>query len=236
MLIGRAVGSGSGPSALGTRHSALIRQVDQAIRWVLSGRDRGPEGAGEIFGERLLSLRHAEALRAGTREVRVAPGTVITPLARDFLKRQGIALRVVPRLEVEAVRERGEWGFSIEAESGMADALRRAWLDGPEPWTELEPGADATAQWVVEGPGRGALLLTDEASVAVWKACRRDGVRAATASEPEAVARAVRRLGVHLLVVEPAGKPIALVRQLGLAFRKAGAPRIPEGLMREGLA
>jgi hypothetical protein len=198
--------------------------------------DRGGDSDGGIFAGHLLSLRHAEAFRAGTREVRVAPGTVITPLARDFLKKQGIGLRVVSRLEVEAVRERGEWGFAIEAETGTAGALRRAWLDGPEPWTELEPMADATARWIVAGPGRGALLLTDEASVAVWSACRFHGVRAATAAEPEAVARAVRRLGVNLLVVEPAGKPIALVRQLGLAFRRAGAPRIPEGLMREGLS
>jgi hypothetical protein len=214
----------------------MIQQVDRAVRSILQGRDGGPEGDGGIFAGRLLSLRHAEALRAGTREVRVAPGTVITPLARDFLKRQGIGLRVVSRLEVEAVRERGEWGFAIEAETGTTDALRRAWLDGPEPWAALEPTAEAAAKWVVEGPGRGALLLTDEASVAVWRACRLVGVRAATAAEPEAVARAVRRLGVNLLVVEPAGKPIALVRQLGLAFRKAGAPRIPEGFVREGLA
>ena len=44
-----------------------------------------------IFADRLLSLRHAEAIADGAaREVRVAPGTVITPLARDWLKRNGV--------------------------------------------------------------------------------------------------------------------------------------------------
>ena len=36
--------------------------------------------------------------------------------------------------------------------------------------------------------------------------------------------RAVRALGVNLLVVEPAGKSIALLRQIGATFRRGGGP------------
>ena len=50
--------------------------------------------------------------------------------------------------------------------------------------------------------------MTDEASVAVWKACGSKGC-GFVAGEPEEVARAVRGLGVNLLVVEPAGRSIA---------------------------
>ena len=230
-----ALGIESGVHVPIAQHTSLIQQVNSAVRTVLSGRGRGPDEE-MIFAGRLLSLRHAESFREGAGEVRVAPGTVVTPLARDCLKRRGIGLRVVSRSAVDAVRDLGEWGFSIEVESGLVAAMRRAWLDGPEPWIELAPGAGPAAWWVVEGPGRGAMLLTDEPSVAVWRACRVDGVRAASAGEPEAVARAVRRLGVNFLVIEPAGAPISLVRQLGRAFRKAGAPRIPDGLDWEGLA
>jgi hypothetical protein len=83
------------------------------------------------------------------------------------------------------------------------------------------------------GSGRGALVLTDEASAAVYRACLVPGVRAATASESDAVARAVRALGVNLLVVEPAGKPLALIRQLGATFRRGGGPRPPAWLADE---
>ena len=43
--------------------------------------------------------------------------------------------------------------------------------------------------------------------------------------EPEAVSRAIRHLGANLIVVEPAGKSIYLLKQLGRAFRQGGAPR-----------
>ena len=70
-------------------------------------------------------------------------------------------------------------------------------------------------------------MLTEEASVAVFRGCQVPGVRAAVADEPGAVARAVRALGVNLLVVEPAGKSIALLNQIGLSFRTAGGPVAP---------
>jgi hypothetical protein len=75
-------------------------------------------------------------------------------------------------------------------------------------------------------------LLTEEASVAVYRAGGLPGVRAASAGECEAVARAVRALGVNLLVVEPAGKPLALIRQLGATFRRGRAPSLPSWLGR----
>src|SRR5258708_40219297 len=84
-------------SAAGGQHWARIAEVDAAVQSVLATQGRGPQGghgeAGpEVFGERLFALRHAEALGGGTREVRVAAATVVTPLARDLLKKLGIAI------------------------------------------------------------------------------------------------------------------------------------------------
>ncbi|MBV8076716.1 MAG: hypothetical protein JO284_09975 [Planctomycetaceae bacterium] len=221
--------------------SARIIEEDNAVHSVPAELKVGPvpvslpaRHEAEVFADRLLAQRHIEALPGGTREVRITPGTVVTPLARDLLKRRGIILRWVSGGEAGRVRDRGEWGFAFESESGVLAALRRAWLE--EEWSEVASSPVATARWVVASPRRGALLLTDEASVAVWRACRFEGVRAASAAEPEAVARAVRRLGVNLLVVEPAGKSIALMRQLGRTFRRGGAPRAPEGLASAGEA
>jgi pyruvate/2-oxoglutarate dehydrogenase complex dihydrolipoamide acyltransferase (E2) component len=187
---------------------ALIAEVDAAVRSVLAtqGRDceatlGGPAcGVGRFAGT-LFSLRHAEAVAAGTREVRVAPRTVVTPLARDLLKQRGIALRQVAEGEAARVVHAGEWAFANEgaAESGLVAALRRALLD--ESWIALEAPPGAAARWVAEAPHRGALVVTDEASVSVWRACQVAGVRAASADDPDGVARAVRRLGVNLLVV-----------------------------------
>jgi hypothetical protein len=149
------------------------------------------------------------------------------------LKRRGIAIRLVSKGEVARLRDPGEWGFAIEGGigTGVVAALRRAWLE--EDWNELGATLDEVALWVAEVPGRGALWVSDEASVAVWRACRMAGVRAAAVAEPEAVARAVGSLGMNLLVVEPSGKSIPWMRQLGLTFRRGGAPVSPENMDRE---
>jgi hypothetical protein len=209
---------------------AIIAEVDDAVRSVLSTRGRGPESGrptsgAEVFAGRLLALRQVEAMPGATREVRVAPGTVVTPLARDLLKTRGIALRMVARAEVARVRHPGEWGFAIieeGAESGTIAAMRRTLIEGE--WAELEGSLGEALRWVAEVPHRGAMVLTEEASVAVWQACQVAGVRAASVADPDAVARAVRRLGMNLMVVEPRGKSISWMKQLGLTFRRAGAP------------
>ncbi len=209
-----------------------IRTVDEAVRSVLRALRGGPareRSGAEVFPERLFSLRHVESLPGGTREIKIAPGTVVTPLARDALKRLGIGLRFVSKAEVDRVRRKGEWAFAIESESGIVSVLRRALLDDSEPWTELATATDLT-RWLGEAEDRGAMLLTDEAAPAVWRACRVTGVRAAVSESGDAVDRAVRGLGVNLLVIEPQGKSIAFLRQLGLTYRRGGAPRAPEGL------
>ncbi|AGA26138.1 hypothetical protein [Singulisphaera acidiphila] len=216
---------------------ASVEQVAAAVSEVLRDLDRGrtsrPKVGGsrqDVFAERLLSLRQAEGFAANRHEVRIAPGTVVTPLARDFLKRQGISLKVVSRSEVERVRDPGEWGLAIESDSGLISAFRRSLLDDVRPWHEVEGAAEAAAQWINAAPSRGLVLLTDQASVAVWLACQVPGVRAAQAGDVDSVDRAIRWLGLNLLVVEPAGKSISLLKQMSLAFQRAGAPRTVDGL------
>jgi hypothetical protein len=231
------------PSSVGSREEAAmrvarpdpIRMVDDAVRSVLETllrRSSPVSSSSPIFAERLFALRHAEALAPGTREVRVAPGTVVTPLALHALKQRGVALRFVSRGAVEQARRRGEWGFTIATESGLVTAFRRALLESAEPWVEHAELPDLFG-WLTTEADRGAVLLTEEASVAVWTACRFDGIRAATAETCEAVDRAVRSLGVNLLVVEPTGKSIALLKQMCGTLRKGGAPQVPVGLIGE---
>lgn len=189
---------------------------------------------GEVFAGRLLSLREAEKVPAGVGELKVAPGTVVTPLARDHLKRLGIGLRFVSRSEAGRAGNVGEWGFAIETGSGVVAAFRRSLLDGADDWRDLGASADDAAGWVAGGSSRGALVLTEGAAVAVYRACRVGGVRAASAEDAGAAARAVRALGANLLVVEPAGKPIALLRQIGATFRRSGGPVAPDWIDHHG--
>lgn len=209
-------------------------EVDTAVRSALAeiGRARGRIAAAkaveaDVFAGRLLGLRDAEALAGSCREVRIAPGTVVTPLAFDALKKRGIAIRLVSEREARRSRAEGTWGFAIDDASGAASALRRALLDDRDGWRELGP-AEAPA-WVSDADDRGAVLITPDAALAVWEAHRFRDVRAAAVSEVRAVARAVRTLGASLLVVEPEHKSIYALRQICATFRRGGAPMPPPG-------
>ena len=192
---------------------------------------RPSKGHRDVFVERLFSLRHAEDV-GEVDEVRVVAGTVVTPLAKDWLKRRKIAIRIVSGREAAFARSqlKGEWGFAIESRSGQVEAIRRMLLDD---WSEVGPDVVEAARWIIEGDGRGALVVTDEASVATWRAGRVEGVRAATVAEPEAVSRAIRGLGANMIVVEPPGKSIYLLKQIGERFRQGGAPVLPGWLEAE---
>jgi len=209
-------------------------EVDAAIRSVLAdllGRGRAelrcaPDA--EVFAGRLFALRHAEALGGSTREVRLAPGTVVTPLARDFAKQRGIAIRTVSASAVRNRPDDGEWGFALDQDSGAVAALRRTLLDDRDGWREVP--ASEIAAWVGSAGSRGAVLVTPESAVAVWAAHQYSKVRAAAVVDAESVARAIRHLGASLLVVEPAGQTIHSLRQICSTFRRAGAPTPPPGL------
>lgn len=237
MTLGDRNGTSSGPSAHDVElvvRAVMAELFAAAAREEAAQRDRAKPAAPDVFSGRLLSLAQAEALPAQLRSLAVTAGTIVTPLARDYLKKHGIELRFVADTLTHAARNVGEWGFVIEATSGVVESLRRAWLSGADAWNELGNTLDDAVRWVAADQSRGAVVLTDEGAVAVYRACQTPGVRAAAAADVDAVARAVRGLGVNLLVIEPAGKPIALMKQMSTSFRRVGAPIAPESLaMRE---
>jgi hypothetical protein len=218
-----------------------IPHVSEAVESVLKDlRPRSPvrkDPGCHVFVGKLLSVRQTEALPPGTRSVQVDCSVVITPLAQDLLKRRGITIRVGSHAESRKTGgPSGEWGFAIESEQGTTAALRRALLDDLHPWSELPAELTNVTEWLVEAAGRGAVWVTDEAALTVWKSCQVNGVRAAAATEPAEVHRAARTLGPNLLVFEPAGKSISWMKQLTSAFRMAGPPASPETLMAGGKA
>src|SRR5689334_18788605 len=115
-------------------------QVDAAVRAVLAELFRQPAPVADgldLFAGRLLALCHVEALAPGTRELAIEPGTVVTPMARDQLKRLGIRVRLVSAGELERLGRRGEWGFAIEEGVGIAEVLRRVLLTERDVWYEV---------------------------------------------------------------------------------------------------
>jgi hypothetical protein len=215
-----------------------VRKVSAAVREVLAGFAGSPsiarEPAHQTFLEGLFSVRDVETLPPGTRSARIPAGTVVTPLAQERLNRRGIEISRIAD-EDEHAAASGEWAFAISAESevGTVMALRRSLLEGAGRWAELEPSIDRVTDWLSEKTGRGAMFVTFSAALTVWRACQVRGVRAASAGELADVHRAAVELGMNLLVIEPAGKSIHWMKQMGRAFQQTGAPRVPARLLGE---
>lgn len=203
-----------------------VEQVESIVRAVMTSRTDTQVGV--TFEGRLLGLRAAEGLDRNTQVVSIRSGTVITPLARDWLKKRGVEIQIAAERE----RIEGRWGFVVEQETGVTAALRRILLEGPDGWVEVGQTAIDAARWAVAAPGRGAAVLTDEASVSAWEANSIPGARAAVGIDANSVARAARRLGVNVLILEVRSQPIPVLRHLLTTFRRSGSPRRPDILMR----
>lgn len=241
----------------------LITAVEAAVRAVLAERDGSaivraalaPRSVGHsaarpaitrpasdclFFAEKLLSVRRLESLPSRIRVIQIGPGTVVTPLAALELKRQGITIGRRPMTvcpsdggATPALTE-SRWAIAVDSKLGTVQAWRRALLQDASPWCEINASLDEVACWLLDEEGRGAMWVTPEVALTVWRSCRVPGVRAAAAAEPTELRSAARSLGMNLLVVDPAGKSIGWLKQLASAFRLAGPPRLPENLLAEG--
>ena len=126
---------------------------------------------------------------------------------------------------------RASGGLRSRSESGLiaGAAADRCWTIRRR-WSEVEPSLEARRGLA----GRRArdeepCVITDEAAVAVWRACQVPGVRAASAVEPADVSPGG---------AQPGGEPAAWssrrasrsrwIRQLAATFRHGGAPGFRE--------
>ena len=199
-----------------------IAQVDAAVRSVLSGLLGKQDGSRlDLRGEAALAQACGGMERRGNSR---GAGTIVTPLARDQLKKMGVALKIVSEREVGNVSQSGEWGFAMEAESGMIAALRRRLLAGEPSWSLVGNTAREAGEWVARRENRGAAVITSEAAVAGYVANQIAGVRAATLGDADAVSRAIRSLGVNLAVIEPAGNSLFSLMHMLQTYRRGGPP------------
>jgi hypothetical protein len=171
-------------------------------------------GCSRTFTGQLLSARIAETFPPSM-TIAIAPGTIVTPLARDLLKRKEI------RLDWSAVHsiKAGEWGLAHESKDVHAEIARKRLL--ADSWQPIGCSIDDATRWLIDAEGRNAVVLTDEASVAVWSANRVEGIRAAAPTTSDSVARAVARLNANLLALEPSALHANQLIALCGAFRRA---------------
>ena len=211
-------GGGLGGGADKTRPT----EADYLARW-----RKDPDC--QVVVGKLFSARHVEALPPGTRTIQVAPGTVVTPVARDMLKRLGVAIRLMSSSHSLMASAHGEWAFAIDTETGTTQAVAEGTARRPSPLGRARVFARSGHRMAARGVGtRGhADHGRTRRSRSGGRARSRESGPRRPSSPPTSAARS-RRLGVNLLVVEPAGKSISWMKQLGdgvPAGRGARGPR-----------
>jgi RpiB/LacA/LacB family sugar-phosphate isomerase len=203
--------------------SAQLERIVQNVLSKLKG-EPPPPSSQATFSEEEKLLTEADVLRAATRNVReiaVAPGVIVTPLARDTLKEKGIALIPSPcarQGEPESgsmeVNSDGSGIIALGADHGgyeMKEAIKRALQE--EGRTVRDFGAFSTesadypdfalkvAEAVADGTCRTGIMVDGAGFASAMVANKVPGILAATCWDLFTVRLAREHVGANVLTL-----------------------------------
>lgn len=213
----------SEPSVLG------LHSLPEAIQ---PGPDAVVKSNTQAFAGSLILERHAVDLPAGVSELAIAPKTVVTPLAREILKKRGITLRWAGAANWpgQGGQNAGEW--AVLRISGSAQALAvESTLAGRsgEGWDLVGPTLQAASTWLVQKPHRHLAVLSDVACISVWQ-LNQAGLRATEIRSSVELERVVQQFAPQCIVVEPPKLPIHEARQIFHSWRRLGVVPVPASI------
>jgi ribose 5-phosphate isomerase RpiB len=185
---------------------------------------------------RVLSCEDLRSTLNGHRELVLSARTVITPLAAEQIRAQGV--RITRRPAEEAPVAAARWACAQErpyehVRSALL-ALQREGVSLRELKVQERASACRWAQAVAECVGRGdcqgGVVFCDDAGLLCCVANKIAGLRAAVANTVDQAARATLTLGANLLAVEMTGRTFFEVRQILRICCSATGPACPPGV------
>jgi ribose 5-phosphate isomerase RpiB len=185
---------------------------------------------------RVLAAEDLRRSLNGQREVVLPAETVITPLAREQLRTNGVSVKRQPA-ETRAVQP-GRWGFAQERPhatvQSAVQALQREGLTFQELSAQGESEvcrwARALAECVARGECQGGVVFCQDPGLACCVSNKVAGLRAVPVVTIAQAARATLTLGANLLAVEMPGRTFFEVRQILRTLGSAGGPVCPPGV------
>jgi ribose 5-phosphate isomerase RpiB len=159
----------------------------------------------------VLSGEHLRRSLNGHRCVRLAPRTVLTPLAAEELRAAGVS---VERERPEPAPRPASWGVARERAYPMVDSVLRSleregvglWPLGGECKSADCEWAKALAECVARGECVGGVVFCSDPALVSCVANKLPGLRAVAVSTVAGAARAVLSLGANLVAVEMPGR------------------------------
>lgn len=205
----------------------------------MSGNGQPANGDAQVlrWTARVLSADDLRRHLNGHRELVVAPRAVITPLAADHLRSNGV--RIVRQEERPAAQTstRGGWGYAQEKADptvgAVVKSLEREGLTLQAlPATGETPGrwAQAVAACIARGDCAGGIVFCSDPGLVCCVANKVAGLRAVSVLSVTQAARATLSLGANLVAVEVPGRTLFEVRQILRTVCGNGAAACPTGL------
>jgi hypothetical protein len=174
-----------------------------------------------VLTSKVITLAELDGRLDGLKRIRVPRRAVITPAVRDLLRQREIAVEHADALQ-SASRVRVPLAVGVaQTAYDPAGLLRSVMQQGVEIQRLAQTGLLSVIDELTEQVSRGGslgLLLTEDLAAALCLANRVRGVRAAASGDVAALGRAIRSIGVNLLVVEPAGRSPFQLRQMVTEF------------------
>lgn len=165
------------------------------------------------WNQRVVTAAALRDVLDGVAELSVPPRTVVTPEARDLLRRYGVALRWAeaagtPRTAAAATARPLVLGAADTTydSSPLVAALARSRIRVQQVAHSGLAGVVAELADAAAKDGLPAVLITGQPAAAVCLANRRRGVRAAGGATRREAGEAVRAIGANLLIVDPRGR------------------------------
>jgi hypothetical protein len=171
----------------------------------------------------------------GHREVELPPNAVITPLAAEELRANGVQVR--RQAASAAPPPRSRWGVAQERPyPQIASALQALERDG-SPLQELCAGDGAPCRWakavaecVAHGECQGGVIFCHDPGLVCCVANKLAGLRAVAVVTVAQAARATLTLGANLVAVEMPGRTFFEVRQMLRTVCLAPGVVCPDGV------
>jgi Ribose/Galactose Isomerase len=193
---------------------------------------------GEIlrWTSQVVSARDLRQALNGHRELVLPARAVITPLAAEQLRANGI--RISRRALEEPPSSNTHWGLAQERPHVLVRSAVQALQREGVLLRELEPPetsspaawARAVADCIARGECQGGVVFCEDAGLLCCVANKVAGLRAALANTVTQAARATLTLGANLLAVEMPGRTFFEVRQIIRTCCSKAAPACPAGV------
>lgn len=182
-----------------------------------------------VLDARLVSLAVLAGRLAGVRRVLVPAGAVVTPSAKDLLRKERVQLEALPPRDASSAAENpiviARWTRTAGAAQAAAALVEAA---GTPAWAfeTLEAAAQVILPALAE-PQRRAVLLTDEPLLAVCRLNRAPVARAARVQDVVQLQEAVAAISLNCLVLDPRMCSAPMWHQLLAAYRDDSGSKNP---------